>query len=126
MIVGTWNSKFPILYLLLYSTLAYVNQPKPLVAIEGYYMVVITNTCVNIMDKQRGILASMLGRKCKGAYSMGLHTTTSASCSIFLRCRYVFVSCGPYLRCKPCPDEITVTAINMGRWEGSVSSLKII
>ena len=37
----------------------------------------------------------------------------------------LFVSCGPRLRCKPCPDEITVTAINISRWEGSVSSLKI-
>jgi hypothetical protein len=69
---------------------------------------------------------SMLGWKCKEVYSVGLRTTTCASFSIFLRYPYVFMSCGPHLRCKPCPDKITVTAINMSRWEGSVSNLKII
>ena len=38
----------------------------------------------------------------------------------------LFISCGSHLRCKPCPDETTITAINMRRWERSVSSLKII
>jgi hypothetical protein len=54
-------------------------------------------------------------------YILGLRYSSEYSC-----CTLLFISCGPHLRCKPCPDEITITAINMRRWEGSVSSLKII
>jgi hypothetical protein len=32
----------------------------------------------------------------------------------------------PRLRCKPRPDEINVTTVNMSRWERSVPSLKIV
>jgi hypothetical protein len=46
--------------------------------------------------------------------------------NILFRNPYVFTSSGPHLWSKPCPDETTVTAINMRRWKWGITSLEVI